>query len=283
MVSSPSSAVQAARKALGLRLREMRKAAGFGTARAFAARAGWSESKASRVENGVTSPAAEDLRRYAVLCGEPETYPDLVATSHNIDEMYVEWRRLQGRGLRPVQQAHIPLYERTQHFRIYEPGVIPGLVQTPDYARAIMGRIISFWDIPDDVGDAVTVRIGRQRVLRDAGRRFGILVEETALRSRFGDAEVMAAQLGHLLTVASLAQVSLGVIPMTVDRAMWPLEGFWIFDDDQVIVELATAQVTVKQPSEVFAYARMFAELATMASYGKQARALIVEAIDALG
>ncbi|MEN8653780.1 helix-turn-helix transcriptional regulator [Streptomyces sp. 21So2-11] len=283
MASSPSSAVREARRTLGNRLREMRKQAGFETARAFAARAGWSESKASRIENGLTAPADGDLRQYALLCGVPEAFADLVSTSHNIEGLYVEWRRVDGRGLRPVQEAHVPLYQRTRHFRIYEPGVIPGLVQTADYARVIMSRIIAFGDIPDDLEEAVAARIERQQVLYDASRRFGILLEETALHSRFGDADVMAAQLGHLLKVASLPQVSLGIIPMSADRVMWPLEGFWVFDDEQVLIELATAQVTVKQPTEVATYTRMFAQLAAMACYGKQARALIAQAIGATG
>ncbi|MEU2852387.1 helix-turn-helix transcriptional regulator [Streptomyces syringium] len=282
MGSSPSSAVQEARAALGRRLREIRKAGGFRTARAFAARAGWSESKASRIENGITQPSEDDLRQYAELCRAPGAYPDLLATAHNIEEMYVEWRRLQRDGLRPVQAAHVPLYERTHRFRIYEPGVIPGLLQTPAYAWSIMSRIIGFWGIPDDTEAAVAVRMNRQHVLRDANRQFGILLEETALRSRFGDAEVMADQLGHLLAVSVLQQVSLGVVPMTADRTMWPLEGFWIFDDDQVVIELATAQITVKQPSEIATYARSFAELAQIACYGKAARALITNAINAL-
>ncbi|MFI7104168.1 helix-turn-helix domain-containing protein [Streptomyces sp. NPDC050161] len=282
MGESPSSAVQEARAALGSRLCRIRKAGGFKTARAFAARAGWSESKVSRIERGLTTPSEDDLGRYAELCGAPKELADLLASAQNIEEMYVEWRRLKGEGLRPVQEAHVPLYERTRHFRVYEPGVIPGLLQTPDYARVMMGRIIRYWGIPDDTEDAVEVRMGRQRVLRDANRQFGILLEEAALRARFGDAEVMAPQLGHLLTVSVLQQVSIGIIPMTADRTMWPLEGFWIFDDERVIIELATAQVTIKQPSEVAMYSRMFADLADLACYGKAARALITEAIDAL-
>ncbi|MEH6377601.1 helix-turn-helix transcriptional regulator [Streptomyces sp. KLMMK] len=283
MGSHPSSsAVREARVALGGRLREIRKAGGFKTARAFAACAGWSESKASRIENGITRPSEEDLRQYTELCQVPHAYDDLVATAQNIEEMYVEWRRLHRDGLRPIQEAHVPLYERTRHFRVYEPGVIPGLLQTPAYARSIMGRIIGFWGIPDDTEDAVAVRMGRRQVLRDAGRRFGFLMEEAALRSRFGDAEVMAHQLGHLLTVSVLQQVSLGIVPMTADRVMWPVEGFWIYDDEQVVIELATAQVTVKQPSEVAMYARVFSELARIAVYGKAARALITEAVNAL-
>ncbi|MBT2445045.1 helix-turn-helix domain-containing protein [Streptomyces sp. ISL-36] len=280
--SSPFSAVQAERAALGRRLREIRRPTGM-TARAFAARAGWSESKASRIENARTSPSDDDIRQYCELCGVPELYADLVSRAHNIDEMYVEWRRMQREGLRRGQQAHVPLYERTRHFRVYEPGVIPGILQTADYARAIMRRIVAFRQIPDDTEAAVAVRVERQHVLRDANRRFGILLEESALRSRFGSSEIMAAQLGHLLTVASLPQVSLGVISMSADRVMWPLEGFWIFDDQQVVIELATAQVTVKQPSEIGTYARMFAELAAIASHGPKARALITDAINALG
>ncbi|MFI1801438.1 helix-turn-helix domain-containing protein [Streptomyces sp. NPDC020379] len=281
MESAPSSALQEARVALGGRLREIRRAGGFKTARAFATRAGWSESKASRIENGITQPSENDLRQYADLCQVPDMYSDLAATAHNIDEMYVEWR-LHRDGLRPVQESHVPLYDRTRHFRIYEPGVIPGLLQTPAYARSIMSRIIGFWGIPDDTEDAVAVRMSRQQVLRDAHRRFGILMEETALRSRFGDAEVMATQLGHFLAVSVLQQVSLGIVPMTADRTMWPLEGFWIYDDNQVVIELATAQVTVKQPSEIATYTRMFSELTQIAVFGKSARALITEAVNVL-
>ncbi|MFF3557144.1 helix-turn-helix domain-containing protein [Streptomyces tsukubensis] len=280
--SSPSSSVQEARRALGKRLKEMRVAAGIKTARDFASRAGWHESKASRIENAKTNPSDGDLRAYADLCGKPEVFPDLLAVIHGIEEMYIQWSRMQRSGMRQVQQAHVPLYERTTHFRVYEPGVIPGILQTKEYARAIMGGISTFRGLPDDLESAVEVRMGRQRVLQDAARRFGILLEEGALRARFGTSEVMAAQLGHLLTVATMQHVSLGIVPFSSERVMWPLEGFWIFDEEVVIIELATAQVTIKQPSEIDLYARMFTELASMAHYGLQARSLIAEAINAL-
>lgn len=280
--TSPSSAVQEARAALGRRLREMRKPTGL-SARALAARAGWHESKASRIENGKTLPSDADLQAYATLCGVPEKFPDLVAAIHGIEEMYVEWHRVQATGMRQAQLDHVPLYVRTQAFKIYEPGVIPGLLQVPEYARAIMRRISGFRQLPDDVDAAVEVRMSRQRYLRDGHRHFDIVLEETALHSRFGDEEVMAAQLGHLLQIASMHQVSLGVIPMNAERIMWPLEGFWIFDDQQVIIELATAQVTVRQPSEIQIYSRVFAELVGIAVYGKEARALLAKAINSLG
>ncbi|MEV7547873.1 Scr1 family TA system antitoxin-like transcriptional regulator [Streptomyces sp. NPDC089915] len=93
----------------------------------------------------------------------------------------------------------------------------------------------------------------------------------------------MADQLAYLMTVSVRQHVRLGIIPMNRLRTMWPGEGFWIFDDEQVVVELSTAQLTLTQPSEIATYARIFTELDRMAVYGSPARTLITNAIDALG
>jgi hypothetical protein len=98
-----------------------------------------------------------------------------------------------------------------------------------------------------------------------------------------GGAEVMAGQLGHLITVASLPSVSVGIIPMGLDRdAAWPVEDFWIFDDRQVNVELVSGWLTLTQPREIAAYGKTFSELSGIAVRGAQARAVITAAIDAL-
>ncbi len=64
---------------------------------------------------------------------------------------------------------------------------------------------------------------------------------------------------------------------------MWPVEGFWIFDEERVLVELVTAEITVTQPREITQYERTFSALAELAVYGVSARRLITTAIDALG
>lgn len=93
----------------------------------------------------------------------------------------------------------------------------------------------------------------------------------------------MAAQLGHLLTVGALPGVSLGVIPTTTkERHQWPRETFHVYDDTLVSVELVTARIRIKQPSEIAQYVKVFGQLRSMAVYGADARALIVKAIDAL-
>ncbi|MGW7363074.1 helix-turn-helix domain-containing protein [Streptomyces sp. NPDC054841] len=284
MSASPSSAVQEARKSLGKRLREIRQAAGFKTARAFAARAGWHESKSSRIENGVTLPSDDDIRVWTGVCGAEDQVRDLIATARGIEEMYVDWRRLERAGLKRVQESVLPLYERTHRFRFYQSWVVPGLLQTPDYTRAVLETVASLREAPGDVSEAVAARMARQRILHSAGRRFAFLVEEWVLRTVIGDSATMAAQLGQLITVAALPSVSLGVIPMGAPRGnAWPTEAFSIYDDEQIGVELVSAHLNVRQPRGITEYVRAFTELAGIATYGAPARKLITSAIDVLG
>jgi hypothetical protein len=93
----------------------------------------------------------------------------------------------------------------------------------------------------------------------------------------------MAAQYGHLLKLSASPRLSLGVIPANVRREMYSTEGFWIFDSDRVIVEILTAEITVTQPREIELYERTFVELADLAVYGADCRALIASAITSLG
>jgi hypothetical protein len=110
-----------------------------------------------------------------------------------------------------------------------------------------------------------------------------MLIEESVLRYRVGDNEVMLAQLGHLMSATALPNVKLGIIPFTAEtRPMWTLEAFTVFDDTRVHVELLAAQVTVTAPGEVVTYLRAFDQLAKLAVYGPEARALITSAINAL-
>jgi len=80
----------------------------------------------------------------------------------------------------------------------------------------------------------------------------------------------------------SLPSVSLGVIPHTARRGVWPLETFTVFDSARVHVELLSAQVTVVAPGEVGLYERAFAEQARAAVFGRAARRVITAARDAL-
>lgn len=278
---APTPAIGEARAALAARLREIRITSGL-LANDLAGRAGWHKSKISKIEHARQVPTVEDITVWCEHTGAADQVSDLVASLHAVEGMWVEWRRLESTGMRRLQDSYVPLFERTRQFRIYEAGVIPGLFQTVEYATARMRRIIEFSGIPDDLEQAVQARMDRQSVVHSGDHTFAVVLEEAALYSRIGDREMMAGQLGRLIAVSALPRVSIAVIPRDADRTMWSSPGFWIYDDERVLVETPTAQLTITQPREIAVYARTFAELASMAAIGSAARRLITDAITAL-
>ncbi|MCK7626192.1 helix-turn-helix transcriptional regulator [Streptomyces sp. RS10V-4] len=282
MPSSPSSSAQAARESVAERLKELRLDAEL-TTQELADRCGWHKAKTSRIENAKTMPSQADITAWCRACNVAEHAQDLIAASRSADSMYVEWRRLQRTGLRRLQEAGVPLYQRTARFRIYCSRLIPGLLQTEGYARALLATIASFRGLPDDSARAAAARVDRSRVIRDGHRRVVLVVEEDVLFHRVADNAEMAAQLGYLLAAMSYPAVSLGIIPRSVRRDMWGTETFTVFDDNRVHVELLTAKVTVTTPSEVTLYLAAFERLRRMAVYGAEARTLITGALDSLG
>ncbi|MEU9745598.1 helix-turn-helix domain-containing protein [Streptomyces niveus] len=279
---SSSSNVQQAREALGLRLREIRKDAGL-TSRELARRAGWHESKCSRLEHGRTSPSDQDIRSWASVCGVQDQVADLIAAARGIESMYVDWRRMERGGLKQVQRSVASLMDRTSRFRMYQSWVVPGLLQTAGYTRAVLGTVSALRNVPGDIEDAVAVRVQRQRALHCGRQTFAMLLEEWVLRTVIGNSEVMANQLGHLIAAGTLPCVSLGIVPLGVPRGLgWPVESFTLYDDAQANVELVAGHLTVTRPSEVAEYARAFTELSEIAVYGPRARKLITAAIDSL-
>lgn len=282
MPSSPFSSAQAVRESVAARLRDLRLDAGL-TMQGLADRCGWNKAKTSRIEAAKTSPSDSDIRAWCLACDTEDQALDLIASSRSADSMYVEWRRTQRTGLRRLQEASIPLYERTRLFRVYCSRVMPGLLQTEGYAHALLSLIADFRKLPNDVDAAAAVRVDRSHIIRDGLHRVVMLVEEDVLTHRIGSDAVMAAQLDYLLAVMSYPAVSLGIIPRSASRVMWGPETFTVFDDQRVHVELLAAKVTVTTPTEVEVYLRAFTRLSRMAVYGPRARSLISRALDSLG
>ncbi|MEU7871254.1 helix-turn-helix transcriptional regulator [Dactylosporangium sp. NPDC049140] len=281
-MASPSSSAREALQALGRRLREIRIDANI-TGRRLGGDVGWHESKVSKIEHGKTTPTPDDIRAWCARCGVPEQATELIASLHAVEGMFVEWRRMERTGLRQAQQQVVPLWERTRSFRIYNPRLIPGPVQTRAYIAALLTGLAARRSIPDDIEAATQVRLDKQRVVHEGDHRFAILLEESVLRFPIGGPETMAGQLGYLLTASSFPSVSLGIVPLDADRStMWPVEGFWMFDDETVTAELVSGHLTITQPHEIAMYADAFRRLADLAAYGADARALITRAIEAV-
>ncbi|MEU2134981.1 helix-turn-helix transcriptional regulator [Streptomyces sp. NPDC018352] len=278
---SPSSSAQGAREALAVRLLYLRKDAGL-TGKYLSARCGWHPAKTTRIQKGAVLPSDADIRAWCAACGADDQADDLIATARAVDSMYMEWRRLHRNGMRQVQQDWYALHEQTRHCRVYVSTLPPGFLQTPAFATALMKQITRFQGTPDDVAEAVAARVARSRFLYEGGHRYVVLLEESVLRYRTADPDAMRGQLRHLLAVMPLASVSLGIIPFTAQRTVWPLEAFYVHDDTTAVVETLTAEIKVTQPREVADYAKAFAGLSEMAVHGDDARALIQAAMDAL-
>jgi transcriptional regulator with XRE-family HTH domain len=282
VTTPPSSSAKEAQRALGARLRDIRKDAAL-SARALAAATGQHFTRVSKIEHGVQAPSDQDIRDWCGACGVEDQIPDLIATARAVESAYLEFRRQARAGMKRVLGAHtLPLYERTSVFRIYEHNAIPGLFQTAAYCAAMRSFWMGFLDAPDDLDAAVATRMERQRVIYRAGKQFAVVLEEQALRTWFGSAEIQAGQLGRLLEVMSIPTVSLGVIPMMTERTVVASAGFWIFEDSLVALETPTASIEVTRPQEVELYARMFSHLKGSAVYGASARALIIKTLNEL-
>ena len=272
------STFQRAREALGLRLRELRRDARL-TGRQLAELNGWHPSKISKIENGKQTPSEANVEAWARACGKPELAEELIAALRTLETHYVEYRRMFRAGMAIKQQEWADLEAETTLVRNFETAVIPGLLQTPEYARFRLMEGITYDESPDDLDDAVAARMQRQQVLYRTGKRFHFVITEAALRTRLCPPEVMVGQLDRLVTLSTVPTLRFGVIPFEETFPQAPLHGFWIFDERVVMVENLTAELNLTQPSEVERYVRIFSQFAEVARYGSQARAIVTRAL----
>ncbi|MCX5412346.1 helix-turn-helix transcriptional regulator [Streptomyces sp. NBC_00059] len=278
MPASPLSTAQSARVSIASRLDGIRRDAGL-TGHELAVRCGWHKSKASRIARAKTAPSDTDIRAWCQACNVDDQAADLIAASRTAESMYVQWRQIHQDGMRRVHEKTMPLYERTAHFRVYASNVVPGMLQTTDYATGLLRSITAFQGTPDDVTAAVQARRHRSRVVHEGKHRFGLLLEEAVLYYRVCEGPELAEQIQYLLDVMGRPNVSLGIIPFTARRMVWPLEAFYAFDDTQVAVETLTAEVNVTAPGEVRTYLKAFAELSQISEYGPAARTRLTRAL----
>ncbi|WP_165969195.1 helix-turn-helix transcriptional regulator [Actinomadura sp. KC06] len=289
MPSPSSSSAQAARQRLADQLRELRVNAGISGVE-FARRAGWrSSTNVSKIERAVRPASADHVRLWCRVCGASDRRArELLAEQAAAERMWLTYRQLNRGGLKLAQESVRDRYERVKLMRTYCAHVIPGLVQTRAYTtRALESiRIEQHVEI-DDVAEAVAERMDRQRVLRRPDARFVFVLEEQVLHHRVIPARQHVEQLEHLLRVARLPSVSLGIIPLTTDRSrlghrVWPEHTFVISDADLVTVELVSGFLSVSQPTEVADYLAAWDRLFGLAVHGEPARRIITEAADRL-
>ncbi|MGH3320022.1 MAG: helix-turn-helix domain-containing protein [Streptosporangiaceae bacterium] len=273
-----SADIQLAREALGGRLRALRRSTGL-SGKDFAALLDWPQSKVSKLETGRQTPSAADIKAWAAAAGQPRSADALADELSELEQWFTEYRRRLRSGMRFRQREAQAAEARMRALRTFSNGRVPAFFQTPQYARHMLTLGARLYGAADDVDEAVSVRMRRQEVLYQPGKTFHIVITENVLRScAVAPVPVMASQLDRLMTATGLASVSFGVIPFTTS---WPVHldhGFWLYDDNCVIVETLTAELRLTRAEEIKMYRDVFDKLAGIACYGQDARSLIARA-----
>ncbi|MEV2220623.1 helix-turn-helix transcriptional regulator [Nocardia vinacea] len=273
-----TDSVHQQRESLGARLREVRFSAGLSGAE-LARRNGWDPSKVSKIEYGKIKPSRVDIEAYCRDCNANDQLVDLLATRNNIDSAYMEWRKVLGTGTKRRQQASVKWESEARILRWYEPVLIPGLLQTADYATGILRKVIGFNNIPDDLDEGVSKRMERQRILYQQDHLFHFVLAEQALYTTVGDDQTMIGQLDRLIAIQGMPRITVGIVP-----SMAPFESattsFVMFDNKMVLVEGITAELMITQPREIKVYHRTFDILAEQSVTGEAARNLIRKATE---
>jgi transcriptional regulator with XRE-family HTH domain len=273
-MSSGTTGVDEARNALGKRLRELRVAAKL-SGKELAESLSWVGSKISKIENGKQSPTDDDIKDWTRATSSEDQTASLLAALHNLELQHAEWQRVLKAGMKSHQLTLSQLDERTKFYRGFENTVIPGLTQTPEYARARFAQVVMVHRVPNDINEAVKVRMQRQEMLYRPDKRFHFVITEAALRYRLVSPDIMIGQLDRLMAMTSMRNVKLGIIDFKTQYVTDPRHGFWVYDDHLVQFESYSAEINLRQPQEIELYSGIFEHLAAVASYGSEARAII--------
>lgn len=274
------------RQRLGTELRKLRKLAGLNGYQ-LAEHVGISQSKVSRIEAGSAVPTVREAEAWARAVGaSDEVLANLVGLAEAALTEVETWRMALRHGLPHLQAEVQALEANATRIRNFQPSLMPGLLQTAEYAR----RVFTLADVigGQDYAGAVAARMSRQEILFDEDRRFEFLVTEAALRWRPGPSKLLLAQLDRVSSVATLSNVSVGLIPLDAEATAVASHGFAIYGDREegeepfVRVELIHGEVTVSDPEDVAVYGERFSRLSAAAVFDKDARTLLAKIADDL-
>ncbi|NYI05144.1 helix-turn-helix domain-containing protein [Allostreptomyces psammosilenae] len=266
---------------LGLELRQLRRNRGW-TLEEAAKRLEYSVASLSKIENGRQriSPRVLPFIFDAYGLEIPEQRAAIVQLTREASRKNW-WQAYKGVVSDPFDD-YLSLESTAVGLNAYTPVVIPGLLQTEEYARAVT-EASRAWENRDDIERFVQVRMARQEVLRgDHPLRLWVVLSESVLRQRVGGPAVMRAQLEHLAaTVHAMPHVIVQVLPFEAGAHAGMDGPFTLlrFDagSDVVCIESMRASLYLEQSDEVELYAQTFDHLSAAALTARQSLDLITE------
>lgn len=263
------------RSAFGEHLRQLRLQAGFHEAKVFAERLGWNAPKVSKLENGRQVAGDTDLEEWLEAAGaDDEHAANLRAELDAVRDERVAWKHQVRAGHKARQEEALALEAAAKTIRAVELAVVPGLLQTADYARHVLLASASLHGGKHDIADAVRARMRRQQVLYEPGKSLEFIIAEAALTYPIAPPEVMIGQIHRLIATIGTPNLRLGIIPEGRQLPFPLVNGFWIIDR-MVMVETLTFERRITDPDEVRTYADYTDRLWEVAAEGDGARTIL--------
>lgn len=262
---------------LGQALRTTRKAAGL-TGSEIAHRAGWERTKVHRIEMGQYPLKDHELLSYLGFCGIylPRA-GDFMALWRRAHYGFGYW--LEPPGTRPSGSLRSFMYHENEAeaATIYQPQLVPGLLQTADYAH---NRIAVGHATPEYIEQRVRSRLERQRILRvPHPAPFTFYVNEAALRLEVGSAALMHEQLLKIVLMAALDHITVRVVPSSAGERAVVGGPFSLFGHTRhaplVYIDLIESGLFLEDKSYVEPYRKLVPDIADVALDPDESREFI--------
>jgi transcriptional regulator with XRE-family HTH domain len=225
-----------------------------------------SATKISRLETGQRNIALRDVRDLCTVYGVSDGERERLMTMARQSRERAWW---QAHELDPEYSHYIGLEVAAGALRDFESAVIPGLLQTEQYARSLITGIEP--SVPADVLDTrIATRLRRQQLLTRTdppAPRLAVVVDESAFRRVVGGRAVMREQLAAVVKAAALPNVTLRIIPFDagahpgMDSTFTILEFAQALVPDVVYVETVVGSQCLERPAELDQFRHAFEEL----------------------
>jgi transcriptional regulator with XRE-family HTH domain len=275
---------------LAAELRRLRDRAGL-TGEQVASELGWSVSKVSRLEHGRISFKSEEVESLLTLYDvPPEQRAELLSLARETRRK--SWLETESASLPSRFATHVSMEAEARIIWNWEPYVVPGLLQTEDYARSIFEAWRTVVTMsPAEIQRRVDIRLARQeRLTRDPPLTLCAVLDESVLTRQISDAGVMRGQLEHLLAYAQEPGIEVRVLALDADHPVFtgPFAYMRFTDakdesfDDVVSVENLTRNYYIEDEEDTYQYRLTFERLVAESRSARQSQEMIQKHIQEL-
>ncbi len=257
------------RRRLAAELRILRERSGL-TGEQAGERLGWSVSKVSRIETAHVGVQARDLAALLDLYGVSDAKREGLKELARTAAQRGWWDTYE--SISTDYANYISLESEAATIRCFSQTLIHGLLQTEDYAQAVIRAALIPFAPASEIDRRVEIRMTRQKVLRrDSPLNIWMVLDEAALYRRVGSAEIMKAQCASLMQLSELSNVTIQILASSVGAHPGANTPFSIlsfpevYDPDVVYIETMTSSLWIEDDSEVHRYSLTFDQLRAIA------------------